>query len=349
MFKWLTKIFHRSLLVFVLATVVSCSSTRSVTIEIPVDPENRLPDSIQSFVIVSRTIDSTQFVFEEDSLQRFFYKKNFDFDTTLIDLKSVDTLLQATGELLYESGRFDIVIPQDRFLSAKRNAFINEPMRKEQIKELCESYQVNAVLSLDHFQTHILTNLVSEYFFEEGIDDYLEVYKAEMKIGYDGLFTIYVPDQNLNAGRMFIRDTLFWEEYSTSSINSLFRRFTTVKEGLIEAGIAFALDYTEKISPGWQSTRRVYFSSGNSDMKHASTLADNNNWQAAKGIWKQIANSSKSKNLKSRAEFNMAVAFEIEGNTKDATLWALKSYETMYRPLTYKYLEILKQRLKNTR
>ena len=34
----------------------------------------------------------------------------------------------------------------------------------------------------------------------------------------------------------------------------------------------------------------------------------------------------------------------MQGNLDEAIRWGLKSYETMFRPVTYRYLEILKAR-----
>lgn len=54
----------------------------------------------------------------------------------------------------------------------------------------------------------------------------------------------------------------------------------------------------------------------------------------------------------SKVQLNIALGYEILGDIDNAIGWALKSYETMFRPLTYEYLETLKKRkneLKNTK
>jgi hypothetical protein len=61
-------------------------------------------------------------------------------------------------------------------------------------------------------------------------------------------------------------------------------------------------------------------------------------------IWENLADSTKQKGLKSKAEYNMAIGYEMLGDIDEAIRWGLRSYKTMYRPLTYEYLEILKRR-----
>jgi hypothetical protein len=68
------------------------------------------------------------------------------------------------------------------------------------------------------------------------------------------------------------------------------------------------------------------------------------NWATAVEKWKGIAEKAGSKTLKSKAQFNVALGYEILGDIDLAIQWALNSYNTMYRPLTYEYLETLKRR-----
>ncbi len=324
---------------------LSCVTTRSFMIEIAEPGEKELPAAIQSLTLVNRTIDSNYLDLKADSLQRIFYKRQFNLDTVIYDIQSVDTTLIALGELLYESGRYDVVIPENRFLEFQKNSFLSFEMPWDEVKQLCETFKTDAVVSLDHFKTRVATHFNDETFFNPVTSEYFSGYKATMKVSYEVLFRVYDPVNEKVWLREFLRDTLVWEDADYTT-RSLFSRFTPVKTALTEAGISIALDFSEKISTVWRQENRKYFDKGNQEFTRAGQFASNGDWENALEMWQKMEAASGSKSLKSKAQLNMAVAWEMLGDIDQAIAWGLKSYETMYRPLTYEYLEILKKRKK---
>ncbi|MFV0591143.1 MAG: DUF6340 family protein [Draconibacterium sp.] len=328
------------LLILMLA---SCSSTRYITIEIPHKAKQDLPERIQSLLLINRTVDDSYSDLTADSLQNIFFKKNFDADTLILDLQAADTMLQALGKLLFESGRYDYVIPENRFVEHKKNTFLSETMPRNEVKDFCQMFNTDAVLSVDMFQTRVITNFDKDVYYDPGNDAFMELAGAQMAIVYEALFRIYDPAEDQIVMREFLRDTLYWED-KAGSVRDLFNNFTTVKQGLTEAGIALALDFSGEISTVWDTERRPIFSDKDDRMTQAEKLTDNNDWTAAMVLWEGITKDAKSKSTKSKAAFNLAVGYELQGNIDDAIKWGLESYNTMYRQLTYDYLERLKQR-----
>ena len=324
---------------------ISCVTTRSLWIEIAEPGEKELPSEIQSLLLVNRTLDGNYHDLKADSLQRIFYKRQFNLDTVIYDIQSVDTTMKALGELLYESGRYDVVIPENRFLEFQKNSFLSLEMPWDEVKQLCETFNTDAVVSLDHFKTRVETGFSDETFFNPGTGEYFSGYKAAMQVSYEVLFRVYDPVQEKVWLREFLRDTLVWEDADYTT-RALFSRFTPVKTALTEAGIAIALDFTDKISTVWRQENRKYFNKGNPEFIQAGQFASAGDWENALKLWENTEATSGSKSLKSKAQLNMAVAYEMLGDIDQAIAWGLKSYETMYRPLTYEYLEILKKRKK---
>ena len=322
----------------------ACTTMRTMVIEIPKPSNKELPANIQSLTLVNRTVDSQYTDLPADSLQRIFYKAKFNLDTIVYDIQSVDTTLQALGQLLYESGRYDYVIPEDRFLPFQRNAFLTTPMPWSEVKQLCDTYNTDAVLSIDHFKTRVLTNYNRGSYYSPMENGYYSAYVAGMKIEYEALFRVYDPEKERIVSSEFVRDTLVWEDADVSTRN-LFSRFTSVKQALTEAGIDIALNYSEKISTQWDQEQRKYFANGNSDFENAGQIANNGDWQTAIALWKDIAEKSGSKSEKSKAQLNIAVGYEMLGELNEAVSWAVMSYETMYRQVTYDYLQLLKRRV----
>jgi len=334
---------YRLLFFLALALLSSCSSVQHITIELPQKAEKELPQNIQSLLLVNRTVDSTYTNLSTDSLQNIFFAKKFDLDTVINDLQSADTLLKVTSDLLFESGRYDIVIPEDRFIAHQKNAFLTKPLPWDDARQLCEAFNTDAVLSVDMFKTHVATKYTKERYFNPMENTGYVLSVAKMGIVYEALFRVYDPASEKVLVREFMRDTLIWDNMAGSA-RELFRNFTPVKQALSEASIALALDFTEKIGPTWVPDERDIFISGGDAMKQAGRLVDSGDWESAEKIWKNVVKGKASKNRQSKALFNLAVVAELNGDIDLAIKLALKSYETMYQQLTYDYLKRLKLR-----
>jgi hypothetical protein len=221
-------------------------------------------------------------------------------------------------------------------------------MEWDEVNELCKTYNTDAVLSLDYFKTRVSTDYTKESYYDPGRDGFVWISIAEMKIYYEALFRVYDPVRKKIILKEFMRDTLIWEDMNRT-VEELFHKFTPVKTALSETGIAIALDFSEKISTIWRKENRNFFNKGDKKIKQAAMFVDDNNWETAMVLWKEIEENSKSKQTKSKAEFNLAVGYELQGDLDEAISWALKSYNTMYRQVTYNYLETLKRRKNENR
>jgi tetratricopeptide (TPR) repeat protein len=321
----------------------SCVSVRTLMIEIPEKAKNELPENVQSILLLTRVYNDSYTDLEADSLQKLFYLQRFNYDTVINDMRAIDTTLKALGELLFESGRYDFVIPEDRFQPTGNSVAMAAEMPAEEIKRRCETYKTDAVLSLDFIKTRVMTEYDQLVNFDQESNSFYDFAHAEMKVSYEALFRIYDADKEGVIYRKFLRDTILWEA-SDRTTSALFSHFTPVKDALAETGIAIALDVSAEISPAWRTEFRKYFVSGHDNLKLATALVDSSQWETAIALWKNLAETEKKKSVKSKAEFNLAVAYEMTGDIDTAIQWGLKSFETMYRTQTFEYLEILKYR-----
>lgn len=330
--------------VFLLIVIsFSCISTKPLIIEIPQKTNKELPENIQSLLLIARVVDESYTDLEADSLQRIFYHQQFSIDTIIKEIQTIDTTLKALGDLLFESGRYDIVIPENRFPKIASTSLITGEMPWNEVKELCNAYSTDAILSIDYFKTRVSTDYQSTVNYDAYSNNFADESRAEMKINYEALFRVYAPDVERVIMRRFMRDTLFWNG-SDRSVAALFRWFTPVKSALTQAGIAMALDLSGEICPVWRTEKRSYFDNGDSNLKQAAQLINANQWEPAIILWKNTSENSKSKSVKSKAEYNIALGYEMLGDIDSSIKWALQSYNTMYRTNTYNYLETLKRR-----
>ena len=112
------------------------------------------------------------------------------------------------------------------------------------------------------------------------------------------------------------------------------------KEALIGGGIAAGLKMAGYISPKWITRTRYYFITGNNEIDAAIPLIKENKWEEAADIWAKFANVP-SKRTRSKVEFNLALASEMNGNLDLAIEWGLKSFKTSYCFAIEEYLKTL--------
>ena len=334
--------------IFLLAAAglfTSCSTMSYMPIEIADKPPEMVDHKIQSLTLINRATDFRFENFNKDTLQQSLYKKQFKTDTLLFDSNSADTLLIALGDMLFESGRFDIVIPEEREIDRNTNRSYPVALDWEKADSIATAFNTDGVLSLDHFRTRLITNYEKETLYDQMTNSFYSGYYVQMKVGYDALFRLYYPEEKELTKNILITDTLIWEDADTD-IRTLFGRFTPAKDALAEAGIHAALRLSEKIAPVWQRVNRSYFSKGHPLLEEAHRKILEEDWESAAKIWTELTGTGFSKDVRSKAEFNLALANELLGDLNKAIEWGIKSYRTRYRPVTHNYLETLNLRKK---
>jgi hypothetical protein len=334
-----------ALLILGLMIMASCSSISYIPIEIANLPPEPVSEKVQSLTLINRAVNNRFEDYKGDSLQQAFYQKQFNTDTILYDLKAADTLLIALGNLLFESGRFDVVIPEDRLYQSASGSNFPSAMTWEEAGTLATEFNTDAILSIDYIRWRITTQYNKETLYDQSSNQFFSGYHATMKVFYESLYRLYYPAEKEIVNNILISDTLLWHDFDYE-IRPLFTRFTTVKSAMIEAGIHSALRLSEKIAPAWWRVNRGYFSKGHPSLVQAHQALGSGDWDTAIGLWHALAESTGSKSVISKAEFNLALAYEMYGNIEEAIDWGLKSYNRMYRPITYSYLEKLNVRLK---
>jgi hypothetical protein len=330
--------------VFIVLTALgACKPVSYLSVDLTDPPKEGLPAEIQSLTLVNRAVDKRFTDEPRDSIQLRFYVSQFNLDTVIYDIKAADTLMQALGNLLYESGRFDVVIPQNRFLKQDTLNPYSEQMNWEMAEDLTKRFNTDAVLSLDYFKTSISTIFGTKKDVRwDNLAGYT-YYAANMRISYVANFRLYYPRNKDLLISYFLMDTLEWKGENIV-LKGLFKELTKVKDALTETGISTALELSKRIAPNWKNYSRVYFSKGNDVLHQTSLLIQQNDWETARSMWLEKLKNTNSKSLKSKLEFNLALAYEMQGELNEAIRWGGKSYNTFFRPVTYNYLNTLKER-----
>lgn len=330
--------------IFILSTVLcSCSSTyKSIIIETSQPSSNILPSRINSLTLMNHSINNQFRNFDEDSLQKSFYAQNFNVKNTIIlDSLSADTTLKTLGRLLFENGRYDVVIPEERNIKRHDNNFfkIQEDIDWNNIKNICETFHTDALLVIERYYNKINTS----YKIHPSNAEYYKHVTASINSKYSAAVKIYDPIEKKIIRQFEVTDTIFWSDGALSTKN-LFEKCPTIKKCIIQSGIQAAKDINKYISPVWKKEERFFYLFDTEENNNSiEKLVKNNKWSEAYKYWLNFTKSSK-KQIRSKAEFNIAVASEMMGNIDEAIIWANKSNKLIYRYLTELYIKNLMKR-----
>lgn len=300
-----------------------------------------LPEHITSLTLMNRSISNEFRRFNADSLQRYFFARNFKVSAVVLDSVAADTTLKVLADLLFESGRYDVVIPKDRNFERELKFFrVPDELDWNEVRQICDEFQTDALLVMERY----FNKLITDYTIHAAIPGYEEYVSASIDSRYDAVVKIYDPAKEEIVRQLVVADTISWYD-SDLSTKGLFARLPSLKECLIQTGIQVALDLDGKLSPGWVRDKRGYFVIRKDDAARITRWVEQNDWQSAYDYWLPDADSG-NKLVRSKALFNLALASEMLGHVDEAIRWANESYHSRYHTQTERYLYKLGKRKK---
>lgn len=323
--------------VFLLATGLS-AQLKKFSVEVPYLPKVKLSDSIQSLLLLNRSMSPEFENYNSDSLQLSFYQSNYKVNRIILDSLVSDSLVRALGEILYDSYRFDIVIPVERNIS-RFLAFNETPdtLTWNYVKSMCDLYNTDALLVLENMAMRTVTNYKKgqEYLY----DGFYRVYSASLDLYYLTKWRLYDPRTETIALSYTDIDTLYWDG-AELDLNTLFTNIPQVKDACFETGLFAAAKFAEAISPRWVNETRYYYVLQNSIIDQSVKYAAEGEWNKALENWLPYTQTG-SKSTRSRVLFNVALAYEMLGNLDQAISCLNDSQQLYYREVTNHYLKQL--------
>jgi hypothetical protein len=326
------------LIIILFLSVTVKAQLKKFSIEVPIVPKVSMPDSIQSLTLMNRSLTPDHFNYIDDSLQVEFYRANFNHSKILLDTQVADTTLKALGELLFDTERFDVVIPVERNLD--RYSMFNktpDPLTWDQVSTICSLYETDAVLVLENLAVNVVSNYKrkNEYVY----DGIYRTYYASLDVYTRAHWRIYYPKAQAILVDIVDSDTVFWDSYELS-LSDMFNNLPTVRNACIQAGIKAADNFTKLIAPSWREESRYYYVMKEQAIDASVKFASDSNWEAALNNWLRFVDSG-SKSKRSKVMMNVALAYEMLGDLNQAIEWVNKSQLVYYREVSNHYLKQL--------
>ncbi len=186
---------------------------------------------------------------------------------------------------------------------------------KSELKMIADSCQCDLLLSLDHFAV-----LDSKH--------YNELWNRGESINYILAFWNFYDLHNMELKYFYNRvDSISWYMEGNNKdavLDLLPKRKNAIREAASISGINFA----KFLVPHWIEVERIYYQSGNIQLKEAEKLMQKGKWLEAAKIWKNNIDN-KNEKIAAKSMFNLALACEMEGKYDAAIDWAVKSYQLL--------------------
>ena len=183
---------------------------------------------------------------------------------------------------------------------------------KEELKKIADSTNADLLLSLDFFATTDGGFYIKEEFKGYKIVivpvlwNFYDLKKIKLEYFYDHI------------------DTITWNE-SGSFISQIKKSLPPRYDAILNAAEISGNKFADFLIPHWIEVQRMYYHSGQIEMKKTDQLIKDGKWLDAAEIWKANINNP-NKNIIAKSMFNLGLACEMEGNLDSAIEWAVMSY-----------------------
>lgn len=183
---------------------------------------------------------------------------------------------------------------------------------KTQLKEIADTTKADLLISLDYYAS------LDGIFYNKTTRTALEA------VSVNSIWNFYDLNELKYIHSIPDSDTISWQEYSEFR-NMAERLLPPRKDAILNAADIMGTNFANKLIPHWIMVQRMYYTSGHVEFKQTSEMVQEGKWMEAATIWKKLANNP-NKSIAAKSKFNMALAFEMQGNLDTALQWVVESF-----------------------
>jgi len=324
-------------LLAIVLVVSGCSKYGFVNLNYPQRPAVYLPDNVKTIAIVNRSLTKDQ------DKEKKITESIATGEIAGSDRIASDECLKGVFDRMNGQRGLTIVIPQRTRLYGTGTRVTPELLDWKLVQNICDSSKTDALLVLENFDSNsdlivaTLTNQVRTVV--NGRTPRPEL-PNRIRMNVLAFWRMYDPSAK----------TIIDQYQSTSylTFNGVGRDFALPPpDALPNTAYAAGQEYIQRFLPTYYTVRRDMYKrgkgSGKEDFKAAFRRAEVANWQGAIDAWTEIFKHTNRKNA-GRACLDIAVSYEVLGNTDLALQWAKKAYEEFGDELGRDYAKILLDR-----
>jgi len=315
-----TKFFLYGLVFLLLLS--SCSKIFYVHIRVMEPAPIFVPPHIKKVVVINRTYTPETKQNKAVNILEGALTQEIPFQ----DRIAAEECVRGLADQLNQLPRFQAQLDTRYKLEGTGTKIFPSPLDWGKIKEICNYYQCDGVISLEMFDSDNIheINPVRRETTVNGQKQYYTEYVAHLGIKVEAGWRIYDPESRQIIDQNNFIDTRAWDGSGKNQLEAIAKcppQVEMVKQG----GYAAGMQYAYRISPNWVTVTREMYKRGNESFKRAYRLCNTGQWNEAAEACKPYINDPDPK-IAGRACHNIAVVAEVNGNLDAAIDWVRKAY-----------------------
>ncbi|MEA1785937.1 DUF6340 family protein [Arenibacter sp. GZD96] len=320
--------------------LMGCSATNQLRLSVVEPAPVFIPNDVKKVGIINRSLPSKG----KKAIDRI--EQILTAEGLYLDLQGSETAITALRDQLIREQRFDKVIVIDSLTHEKSGlGVLPASLSWEAVDALCTTHGVDVLFSLEYFDT------------DTAIDYQLTTMKLPNTIG----IVVDVPAHQATLNTVLNNGWRIYDPYHKDVLDEYLasRHIVSVgkginpikaveavlgrKEAVLQESTYLGSQYAMRIFPYKNRVTRNYFVRGSTNFEMAKRRAQTGDWDGAALLWQKEL-SNKNAKIAGRANYNMAISHEINGDLDKAMVWASKSYTDYKNKEALRYLQILKYR-----
>lgn len=289
-----------------------------------------LPEQVNQLIVLNRA-PITLNAFEKKDVEGLQHKHLMILDTMII--KSIQRgLLEVFQESPIERFHRPLFLDDRREDTTMLDALV---LTRREVDDICMNSRGDAIISLESYFLD----------YEEHVQSFSDSYFTATKyyeISSILKWIIYLPGTPRPFDSYTMVDTLYFTEIMDGEI---IRRFSTAQM-LTEAFYKSGQKYGKYLVPVWDKTTRKLYKGKEEELRNASKLTNQGQWDEAYKIWEGLSfdenNSSAAKAL-----YNMAIFHELDDDLQRASVLADEALKRDTLELIRSYKEEIDTRIMN--
>lgn len=261
-------------------------------------------------------------------------------ESLMADREGRSAAVTSLNQTLANSPRFKVVMPNISKEKAETGIFDKELSWKA-AEKICKQAECDAIVALEAFDSDSNVNMSNV------VDAATKAvtYTARRDTRVLAAWRVYdVQNKVVIDDLRDISYTRSWDNSASTEADA--------RSGLIDQtgtlrvlGADAGYQYARRIAPTYVWVSRAYYGSGHDRLKEARNYVKAQDWDGAAKIYRQMVERQDDPKVRGKAEFNLALYYEVMGDLPKAKDMAQKAAVDLHNGRSRNYVALLSQRL----
>lgn len=294
--------------ILIVALLVSSCSASRISFNVLAPAPLYIPNSIQSIAIIDRSLPENS---DLNKLEGILTGEGREQDRL-----STQFVIDGLQNSLSTSDRYQVNRTNELMVGSGAGFLFPEPLGWDVIQSLCEKFDVDAIVSLETYDSDFIISSASK---GDGLLDIRAGGKATVNCG----FRMYYPGIGSIVDEFHFSHAMDWQAGGSvlAAAGAILNKNKAIHETSFNAGIM----YGQRITPSWLRANRDYFKKSKKcpELDEGARMMQLNDWDKAI-VALELALERGNRKDRGRASHNLAVVYEILGELEQA-----KEFTTM--------------------